>query len=173
MRGKYVIIKGSLTLGEGGQGKVYLGYFVKDGKLDLERPIAIKESNIPSPDLLRNADEQNKIKEKINMSINEVIKMREFDNIHIVKFIDTFRTRETLYLVMEYCNKRNLLEYLRRRGKLSEPEAIYCFAQLIEAFRYLYYNKNKTLHRDIKPDNILVHKENDLIILKLVDCKLN
>jgi serine/threonine protein kinase len=39
---------------------------------------------------------------------------------------------------------------------MSEPETLYYFGQLIDAFRYLRYEKNNLLHRDIKPENILV-----------------
>lgn len=58
---------------------------------------------------------------------------------------------------MELCNKGNLKTFLREKNGMTESEALYYFGQIIDAFRYLIWEKNYMMHRDIKPENILVH----------------
>lgn len=65
------------------------------------------------------------------------------------------RTNNNYYLVYEYCNGGTLSDYIKSKKRLSEDEAIKIFTQLRSAFGLL--NKQKILHRDLKPTNILFH----------------
>lgn len=58
------------------------------------------------------------------------------------------------YLVMEFVEGENLVQYVRRCGPLSEIEAIHLLFQLVDALQLAH--EHKLLHRDIKPDNILL-----------------
>lgn len=62
-------------------------------------------------------------------------------------------TPANYYLVYEYCNGGTLAEYIKRKGRLSEEEALRILEQLRAAFEALF--AAHILHRDIKPTNIL------------------
>lgn len=73
------------------------------------------------------------------------------------------KTVNNFYFVYEYCNGGTLESLLKKEGPLQEKLALEYFAQIVEAFKVL--NKNNIMHRDLKPDNILIHDG----ILKLAD----
>ena len=57
----------------------------------------------------------------------------------------------------ELCSSGDLLTYVRKRRRLAEPIARYILKQVLEA---LYHCHTKgILHRDIKPDNILIKSD--------------
>jgi len=58
------------------------------------------------------------------------------------------------YLVMEYVDGESLGQRLLREGKLPEAEAVRLIVQVAQALDYAH--QRKLIHRDIKPDNILV-----------------
>jgi len=76
-------------------------------------------------------------------------------NAHIVPVSETFQTESHVGIVMEYIGGGDLLEYINSRGPLPENEARWIFQQLMYAVRYLH-QKMRSMHRDIKLDNILV-----------------
>ena len=55
---------------------------------------------------------------------------------------------------MELCPGGDLLNYVRKRRKLTEKYAKFVFKQIMEGIAYLH--QNKVAHRDIKLDNILL-----------------
>lgn len=65
------------------------------------------------------------------------------------------RTTNNVYLVYEFCNGGTLADYIKSKKRLPEDEAIKIFTQLRSAFELL--NREKILHRDLKPTNILFH----------------
>ena len=70
---------------------------------------------------------------------------------------------------MEYCNEGDLKTFIRKKNGVTESEALYYIGQILDAFRYLNWEKNKMMHRDIKPENILVHSTSGRLIIKLTD----
>jgi serine/threonine protein kinase len=56
--------------------------------------------------------------------------------------------------VIEVCAGGDLLNYVRKRRRLSEKYAKFVFKQIMEGIAYLH--ENKVAHRDIKLDNILL-----------------
>ncbi|EGR33125.1 zinc carboxypeptidase family protein, putative [Ichthyophthirius multifiliis] len=70
---------------------------------------------------------------------------------------------------MEFCQHGDLYDFLGRKGQqlnkkdLTEIEIRYYFSQILEAFKYL--RKNNLIHRDVKPQNILVNNN----VLKVAD----
>jgi serine/threonine-protein kinase ULK/ATG1 len=70
--------------------------------------------------------------------------------------LDIAQTSNNLYLFLEYCNGGSLDQYLsKKKGKLSEKEALLIFEEISRAFKNM--QQNKIIHRDIKPQNILIH----------------
>lgn len=61
---------------------------------------------------------------------------------------------------MDLAEKGDLFHYLGKKGKLEEKEAFKYFLQLCSAMDYLH--KKGFIHRDIKLENILLDKENNI-----------
>ncbi|KPL00358.1 MAG: hypothetical protein AMK75_05610 [Planctomycetes bacterium SM23_65] len=85
---------------------------------------------------------------------------------NIIKTFEYGHTRSLSYLVMEYCRGPNLRTLLRAEDAvLSEkPEEI--IQQLVAGLAHAHHNG--VVHRDVKPENVLVATENGLEV-KLID----
>ena len=79
---------------------------------------------------------------------NEISIHSKLNHPNIIKLIGNFKTEDDVYLVLEYAEKGSFHDFLVKRKKLSEREALSYFLQIIDAVEYLH--KNKILHRDIK-----------------------
>ncbi len=73
------------------------------------------------------------------------------------------KTTNNFYFVYEYCNGGTLDVLIKREGAFPEKKALEYLRQILEAFRIL--SKHNIMHRDLKPDNILINNG----ILKLAD----
>ena len=84
---------------------------------------------------------------------------------HIVRVNESFRENETAYYVMEYLDGGNLQQLVlgqpRKRmaghGPLSEREAINYLLPIMDAVELLH--RERVLHLDIKPDNIMLMRD--------------
>ncbi len=65
------------------------------------------------------------------------------------------KTTNNFYFVYEFCNGGTLDRQMQKDGPFPEKKALFYFKQMIEAFKVL--SKNNIMHRDLKPDNILMH----------------
>jgi serine/threonine protein kinase len=72
----------------------------------------------------------------------------------MIKFFYSIIGEHNLYLVMEYLPGGDLYSVLQNIGCLDEPDALIYAAQIVSALEFL--RNSKVIHRDLKPDNILV-----------------
>ncbi|CAI6002527.1 unnamed protein product [Closterium sp. NIES-64] len=79
---------------------------------------------------------------------------------HIVQLIETVEEPETVYLVMELCQGGTLQQAVREQGPFNEPQAAAVVAAAAEAL--LQCHSNGIIHRDVKPDNILLGERLDV-----------
>jgi serine/threonine protein kinase len=86
----------------------------------------------------------------------------------MIKFFYSVIGEHNLYLVMEYLPGGDLYSVLQNIGSLSEDDARIYTAQIVSALEFL--RGNRIIHRDIKPDNILVDSSGHL---KLTDFGLS
>ena len=95
---------------------------------------------------------------KISLREAKILKLVNHHN--IVHLIESFRRKEKLHLVFEYL-ERTVLEVLEKTPNGLPPEQIriYMF-QVQKAIRYLH--KNDIIHRDVKPENLLVNNDDSL-----------
>lgn len=129
-------------LGTGGFGITYL---VKEQSTD--RLLAIKTLNLLAQ--ARSDFQQLQIK-----FINEAITLANCRHPNIVRVYRLFEERELFHMVMEYIDGKDLGEYIREKGKLSELQAIKVITKVAKALSFVH--RQNFLHRDIKPENILL-----------------
>lgn len=107
---------------------------------------------------------------------NEVKILREVKHPYIMSLIDELDTKSNLYLVCEYVAGGDLFDSITVAQKFSEPQAALMINHLISALAYLH--KLNIVHRDVKPENLLVELDGDKVkTLKLADfglaCEVN
>ena len=85
---------------------------------------------------------------------NEQLFMSNVKSPWIVDLKASFQEDDYLYLVMEFCQGGDLMNLLIDKDILSEEEARFYLAELILAIEAIH--KLDCIHRDIKPDNILI-----------------
>ena len=105
-------------------------------------------------------------KERINREISIMKKVKHFN---IAKLYAVIETKLTIFLIQEYIQGKELIEYLNKKGKLKEVEACKFFHQIISGLDYLH--QCGIAHRDFKPENILLTNDNQ--ILKIIDFGLS
>lgn len=94
------------------------------------------------------------------IALREVKALKNVCDTNIVKFIEAFRRENKLNIVFEFVEK-TVLEDIERSPEGVSPGLIksYIF-QLLKALQYLH--SNNLIHRDVKPENLLVDKNNTL-----------
>ncbi|XP_057709009.1 serine/threonine-protein kinase LATS2 [Corythoichthys intestinalis] len=80
--------------------------------------------------------------------------LAEADNEWVVRLYYSFQDRDSLYFVMDYIPGGDMMSLLIRMGVFPEPLACFYVAELTLAIESVH--KMGFIHRDIKPDNILI-----------------
>ncbi|KAF4518618.1 hypothetical protein B566_EDAN005943 [Ephemera danica] len=97
-------------------------------------------------------------------AIREASLLKELKHANIVTLHDIIHTRETLTFVFEYVHT-DLSQYMERHGGGLSPRNAQLFLfQLLRGLSYCH--KRRVLHRDVKPQNLLI---SELGELKLAD----
>ncbi|RVW33398.1 Serine/threonine-protein kinase tricorner [Vitis vinifera] len=99
--------------------------------------------------------------------------LAEVDSNCIVKLYCSFQDEEFLYLVMEYLPGGDMMTLLMRKDTLTEDEARFYVGETVLAIESIH--KHNYIHRDIKPDNLLLDryghmKLSDFGLCKPLDC---
>ncbi|KAK5852688.1 hypothetical protein PBY51_006538 [Eleginops maclovinus] len=90
--------------------------------------------------------------------------LAEADNEWVVRLYYSFQDRDNLYFVMEYIPGGDMMSLLIRLGIFKEELAQFYIAELTCAVESVH--KMGFIHRDIKPDNILIDRDGHI---KLTD----
>ncbi|KAG7459377.1 hypothetical protein MATL_G00210130 [Megalops atlanticus] len=98
-------------------------------------------------------------KEKMSMEISI---HKSLNNPHVVGFHGFFENDDFVFVVLEICRRRSLLELHKRRKAVTETEARYYMKQTIEGCRYLH--NNRVIHRDLKLGNIFLNDDMEVKI---------
>ncbi|XP_038058960.1 serine/threonine-protein kinase 36-like isoform X2 [Patiria miniata] len=126
-------------IGEGSFGKVYKGRKKYTGKV-----VALKFI----PKLGRSEKDIENLRREIEI-------MRELHNENIIEMLDSFETAKEVVAVTDYA-EGELFQILEDDGSLPEHQVQVIAAQLVSALHYLH--SHRILHRDMKPQNILLGK---------------
>ena len=144
LNGRYKI---QSLIGTGGMAAVYLA---KD--LILDRLVAIKVLRL---DFRQNGDAMRRFR-------REALSATQLTHPNIVGVYDVGQSQEMNYIVMEYVEGTDLKDYVRQKGALHPIEAVRIMMQIVSATAAAH--QNRIIHRDIKPQNILIDKEGNVKI---------
>jgi serine/threonine-protein kinase len=161
--GKYVIEK---KIGEGGFGITYRAM-----QTGLNRAVCIKEyflagrciRNTQAKTIqLQGADEA--LFEKYRAAfVKEAQTLAALHHPGIVEVIDIFDENNTSYMVMPFVEGRSLQSIVEKNGPLTYPEAVNYIGQIANAVGYIH--NRHILHRDIKPDNIMITADYKAVLI--------
>uniref|UniRef100_A0A8B9RB20 Serine/threonine-protein kinase PLK n=1 Tax=Astyanax mexicanus TaxID=7994 RepID=A0A8B9RB20_ASTMX len=98
-------------------------------------------------------------KEKMS---TEIAIHKSLDNPHVVGFHGFFEDDDFVFVVLEICRRRSLLELHKRRKAVTEPEARYFMRQTIQGVHYLH--NNRVIHRDLKLGNLFLSDDMEVKI---------
>ena len=144
LNGRYKI---QTLIGTGGMAAVYLA---KD--LILDRLVAIKVLRL---DFRQSNDAMRRFR-------REALSATQLTHPNIVGVYDVGQSQEMNYIVMEYVEGTDLKDYIRQRGALHPIEAVRIMMQIVSAIAAAH--QNRIIHRDIKPQNILIDREGNVKI---------
>lgn len=144
--GRYKIIS---VLGEGGMANVYLAE-----DIILQRKVAVKVLRL---DLQKDP-------QTIQRFQREALATSELSHPHIVSILDVGSDHNQHYLVMEYVDGPDLEEYIQKNSPIPFPKVINIMDQILSAMALAH--KHNVIHRDLKPQNILMDKKGNI---KIVD----
>ncbi|CAL5207044.1 unnamed protein product [Lathyrus oleraceus] len=95
--------------------------------------------------------------------------LAEVDSNCIVKLYCSFQDDEYLYLIMEYLPGGDVMTLLMRKDILTEDEARFYVGETVLAIESIH--KHNYIHRDIKPDNLLLDRYGHLRLSDFGLCK--
>ena len=131
-----------------GSGGMALVYEAKDILLD--RKVAIK---MLRPEFVSDEDFINKFR-------HEAKAVAKITHPNVVSIYDIVESENSLYLVMEFIEGRDLKSIIKKRGKLSVVEALDIANQVTAGVEVAH--ENNIIHCDIKPHNILITDNNQV-----------
>jgi serine/threonine-protein kinase len=139
-------------LGQGGMGAVYRAH---DNRLDIS--VAIKEL-LPQPGL--DPEMLARLREQF---LQEAKVLARLNHTHLVNVSDYFEQDGKAYLVMQYVEGESLAERIEREGALPEAQVIAWTEQILTALAYCH--AQHILHRDIKPQNIVIQPDGNAVLV--------
>jgi len=139
-------------IAEGGMGAVYKGRHRITGDIVAVKVIAANTAK--NPVLLQRFERE-----------FQAAKMLEHPN--VVRGIEYCGTGPYPYLVMEFVEGESLGQKIDREGAMPEAEAVRMISQVCDGLQRAH--KQGLVHRDVKPDNILLNREG---VCKLTDLGL-
>ncbi len=84
---------------------------------------------------------------------------KTLDHCRVVRLYDVFElSADCFCTVLEFCDGSDLDLVLKMNKFLPERESRSIIVQVVSALRYLNMQKNRIIHYDLKPANVLVHR---------------
>ena len=125
-------------LGAGGMATVYLAHDLRH-----DRQVALK---VVKPEIVATVG--------ADRFVNEIRTIAHLKHPHILPLFDSGRVDAALFYVMPYIDGESLRARLRREGQLPLGDTVTILRELADALAYAH--AQNVVHRDIKPDNVLL-----------------
>jgi len=145
--GKYTIEQ---ELGEGGFG---ITYRARDNN---GRKVVIKTLN----DNVQRRSDFAKFQQDF---LNEALRLAKCSHPHIVRIDEVIQEGQLWCIVMEYIDGEDLASRIESKGALQEAEALRYIQQIAKALAVVH--NNGLLHRDVKPQNIMLRSDKSEAVL--------
>lgn len=167
--GQYVVGR---SLGQGGFGITYIGF-----DLNLELPVCIKEY-YPEGAAMRSAGQSHAVcwgnsenaqymkqsRKSFVKEAQKAAKLRDLE--HVVTVWGVFFENDTSYIVMDYIEGETLKHRMvRTQKRLSEEECITLLTPVMQDLGKAH--ERGIIHRDIKPDNIMLRLNGEPVLLDM------
>jgi serine/threonine protein kinase len=132
-------------LGHGGFAEVYLGQHIR---LSMQATIKVLHAHL--------SDEQ------VQGFQQEAETIAKLVHPHIVRVLDFDVTNEGIpFLVMDYCANGTLRKQYVKGERVSPLTVVSYVQQVADALQYAH--DQKIIHRDVKPENMLIGQRNDIL----------
>ncbi len=136
------------VLGLGGMGAVYKAF---DENLGIY--VAVKENLYLSEEFSRQFQREASV-------------LAGLRHLNLPRVSDYFSiTNQGQYIVMDYIGGEDLRQRIEREGVLPEKDVILIGADICDALSYLHSRTPPLIHRDIKPGNIKITSNRDIILV--------
>ena len=149
---RYAVVR---RLGGGGMADVFLGRDVRHG-----REVALK--------VLRPSGEGRVDRDRFLREIGIAARLH---HPHILPLFDSGEAGGLLYYVMPYMEDETLRSRLRRVGRMPVPEAVRIARELADALDFAH--SHGVVHRDVKPENVLLLADHAVIADFGIACLAN
>ncbi|KAL5550255.1 hypothetical protein UlMin_000431 [Ulmus minor] len=109
-----------------------------------------------------------RLNKKLQESLmSEIFILKRVNHPNIIRLHDIIEAPGNIHLVLEYCKGGDLSMYIQRHGRLPEAKAKHFMLQLAAGLQIL--RDNNLIHRDLKPQNLLLSTGDDKSVLKIAD----
>jgi serine/threonine protein kinase len=143
LAGRYRIER---ELGRGGMATVYLARDLKH-----DRPVALK---VLRPEIAATVG--------ADRFLREIAITAQLDHPHVLTLIDSGEAGGSLFYVVPYVRGESLRARLTREKQLPLDEALRITQQVANALDYAH--RHGVIHRDVKPENILLHEGEAMVV---------
>ncbi|XP_020241298.1 serine/threonine-protein kinase ATG1c-like isoform X2 [Asparagus officinalis] len=99
--------------------------------------------------------------------LSEIVILKKIKHPNIIALHDIIEAPGRIYLVLEYCRGGDLSMYIQRHGSVPEATAKHFMQQLAAGLQVL--RENNLIHRDLKPQNLLLSTYDENSVLKIAD----
>ncbi|KAF6200843.1 hypothetical protein GE061_005290 [Apolygus lucorum] len=141
----------SEKIGSGSYANVYIAHYtdpVNRKKLDLACKLC--DRSAAPPDVVK------------KFLPREIEVLTTLNHPYVIQLHSILQQHDKMYIFMRYAENGDLLEWIRRHGVLKEQHAKIWFRQLVMGLDYLH--SREIVHRDLKCENVLLTKRNNIKI---------
>ena len=149
MGGRYRVV---FLIGQGGMGAVYRAW---DTRLNI--PVALKEM-IPQANL-----DTHLLAQLRQQFQQEATVLAQLNHPHLVDVTDFFEEGDNAYLVMRLIEGESLADRIVQEGPLPEAQVLAWAKQLLDALGYCH--SRGIIHRDVKPQNVVITPEGQAVLV--------
>jgi serine/threonine protein kinase len=132
-------------LGEGGFAEVYLGEHIH---LGTKAAIKVLHTQLTADD--------------VEIFRNEARTIAQLEHPHIIRVLEFGVEQRTPFLVMGYANNGTMRRLYPKGSKVPLVAIVFYVKQVADALQYAH--DEKVIHRDVKPENMLVGKRREILL---------